>query len=176
MIQNSRHTVRIVEPISQEQMNHFYMHFPWICPGDGIKSDMKTSEVLQTGSTLLADRAPSLSIEIKKECSLRCPGCHAFDATHLGNTIQKRQLSDFKRSELINSSPSTKNGKLLRHRVFADDSEGARTRSESVGRGKGGRYCGTPGGCGATGRVTGKVVARQTRGAAPQAPLRLLKP
>jgi MoaA/NifB/PqqE/SkfB family radical SAM enzyme len=63
---------------------------------------MKKSEVLQAWSSILAGRAPSLSIEITKECPLRCPGCYAFDAAHLGSDIQLRQLSDFKGEELVN--------------------------------------------------------------------------
>jgi MoaA/NifB/PqqE/SkfB family radical SAM enzyme len=62
---------------------------------------MKKSEVLRAWSTILTGRAPSLSIEITKECPLRCPGCYAFDAAHLGDTIQLRQLSDFKGEELV---------------------------------------------------------------------------
>ncbi len=62
---------------------------------------MKTSEVLQAWSSILGGRAPSLSIEITKECPLRCPGCYAFDAAHLGSDVQLRQLSDFKGDELV---------------------------------------------------------------------------
>ena len=62
---------------------------------------MKTSEVLQAWTNILAGRAPSLSIEITKECPLRCPGCYAFDAAHLGSSVQLRQLSDFKGDELV---------------------------------------------------------------------------
>ncbi len=62
---------------------------------------MKTSDVLQAWSSILAGRAPSLSIEITKECPLRCPGCYAFDAAHLGGDVQLRQLSDFRGDELV---------------------------------------------------------------------------
>src|ERR1700728_1365907 len=62
---------------------------------------MKTSEVLHAWSSILAGRPPSLSIEITKECPLRCPGCYAFDAAHLAGTTQLRQLSDFKGQELV---------------------------------------------------------------------------
>ena len=62
---------------------------------------MKASEVLQAWTSILAGRAPSLSIEITKECPLRCPGCYAFDAAHLGSDVQLRQLSDFKGDELV---------------------------------------------------------------------------
>ncbi|QHN04788.1 radical SAM protein [Granulicella sp. WH15] len=64
---------------------------------------MKTREVLQAWKSILTGRAPSLSIEITKECPLRCPGCYAFDAAHLGlgSDVMLRQLSDFKGEELV---------------------------------------------------------------------------
>ena len=62
---------------------------------------MKKSEVLRAWASILAGRAPSLSIEITKECPLRCPGCYAFDAAHLGGPVQLRDLSDFKGDELV---------------------------------------------------------------------------
>ena len=62
---------------------------------------MKKSEVLHAWASILAGRAPSLSIEITKECPLRCPGCYAFDAAHLGGSRLLRQLSDFKGEELV---------------------------------------------------------------------------
>ncbi len=62
---------------------------------------MKTSEVLRAWASILAGRAPSLSIEITKECPLRCPGCYAFDAAHLGGPAQLRDLSDFKGDDLV---------------------------------------------------------------------------
>ncbi len=62
---------------------------------------MKKSEVLQAWSKILTGRAPSLSIEITKECPLRCPGCYAFDAGHLGGDTSLRQLTDFKGQELV---------------------------------------------------------------------------
>jgi len=62
---------------------------------------MKRSEVMQAWARILAGRTPSLSIEITKECPLRCPGCYAFDAAHLGGSVQLRELSDFKGEELV---------------------------------------------------------------------------
>jgi MoaA/NifB/PqqE/SkfB family radical SAM enzyme len=62
---------------------------------------MKRSEVLQAWACILAGRAPSVSIEITKECPLRCPGCYAFDAAHLGGATQLRELSDFKGDDLV---------------------------------------------------------------------------
>jgi|GEM_PF-260417 len=62
---------------------------------------MQKSEVIHAWATILSGRAPSLSIEITKECPLRCPGCYAFDAAHLGGDTLLRQLSDFKGDELV---------------------------------------------------------------------------
>ena len=62
---------------------------------------MNISQVLQAWSRILAGKAPSLSIEITKECPLRCPGCYAFDSSHLGPGMQLKQLSDFRGDELV---------------------------------------------------------------------------
>ncbi len=62
---------------------------------------MKTIQVLQAWAGILAGHKPSLSIEITKECPLRCPGCYAFDAAHLGGETALRQLSDFRGEELV---------------------------------------------------------------------------
>lgn len=62
---------------------------------------MKKSEVVKAWGSILAGRPPSLSIEITKECPLRCPGCYAFDAAHLGGDTMLRQLSDFRGDELV---------------------------------------------------------------------------
>ena len=62
---------------------------------------MQKGEVLQAWRSILRGRAPSLSIEITKECPLRCPGCYAFDEAHLGGSALLRQLSDFKGDELV---------------------------------------------------------------------------
>jgi hypothetical protein len=62
---------------------------------------MHKSELFHAWATILAGRAPSLSIEITKECPLRCPGCYAFDDAHLGGTTQLRRLSDSRGDELV---------------------------------------------------------------------------
>jgi len=62
---------------------------------------MKKSEVLRAWACILAGRAPSLSIEITRECPLRCPGCYAFDAAHLGGATELRKLSDFRGNDLV---------------------------------------------------------------------------
>src|SRR5436853_1643244 len=62
---------------------------------------MKTSEILQAWKMILAGRAPSLSIEITKECPLSCPGCYAYGTEHLGGGTMLRQVSDYKGKELV---------------------------------------------------------------------------
>jgi sulfatase maturation enzyme AslB (radical SAM superfamily) len=62
---------------------------------------MKKSEVVRAWGRILAGHAPSLSIEITKECPLRCPGCYAFDAAHLGGETQLRELSDYRGDDLV---------------------------------------------------------------------------
>jgi len=62
---------------------------------------MKKVQVLQAWGKILTGQFPSLSIEITKECPLRCPGCYAFDAAHLGGETQLRQLSDYRGDELV---------------------------------------------------------------------------
>jgi len=62
---------------------------------------MKKVQVLQAWGKILRGQFPSLSIEITKECPLRCPGCYAFDAAHLGGETQLRQLSDYRGDELV---------------------------------------------------------------------------
>lgn len=52
---------------------------------------------------ILAGRKPSLSIEITRECPLRCPGCYAYDDQHLGGGVLLRQLEDSKGSKLVDS-------------------------------------------------------------------------
>jgi len=65
---------------------------------------MNKSNVLHAWSRILAGHAPNLSIEITKECPLRCPGCYAFDDAHLGGASRLRELSDFRGDELISKT------------------------------------------------------------------------
>ena len=50
---------------------------------------------------ILAGYRPALSIEITRECPLRCPGCYAYGDSHLGGDVVLRQLADFKGQALI---------------------------------------------------------------------------
>ncbi len=62
---------------------------------------MDRKDALKAWGTLLHGRKPLLSIELTKECPLRCPGCYAYDPQHLGGAVTLRQLSDEKGDQLI---------------------------------------------------------------------------
>jgi MoaA/NifB/PqqE/SkfB family radical SAM enzyme len=62
---------------------------------------MKVSHVLRSWARILEGYAPALSIEITRECPLRCPGCYAYEPNHLGGAVTLRELSDFRGEELV---------------------------------------------------------------------------
>lgn len=63
---------------------------------------MNVSEILSSWKLILAGRRPALSIEITRECPLRCPGCYAYGDHHLGEDAPNlRSLSDYKGDELV---------------------------------------------------------------------------
>ena len=62
---------------------------------------MKASEVIRAWGKILRGERPSLSIEITRECPLRCPGCYAYDDAHLGGGVTLRTLNDRKGQELV---------------------------------------------------------------------------
>ena len=61
---------------------------------------MELTSILQAWVRILSGRVPSLSLEITRECPLRCPGCYAYEDAHLGG-VNLRSLADFKGEELI---------------------------------------------------------------------------
>ncbi len=62
---------------------------------------MEVAHVLRAWKSILAGRAPSLSIEVTKECPLRCPGCYAYEPEHLGGLTVLRELTDYKGDALV---------------------------------------------------------------------------
>ena len=57
--------------------------------------------VMQAWGRILAGHRPNLSIEITKECPLRCPGCYASGDEHLGGEVKLRGLSDYRGDDLV---------------------------------------------------------------------------
>jgi organic radical activating enzyme len=62
---------------------------------------VQTSEILKGWAKILKGDRPSLSIEITRECPLRCPGCYAYEDAHLGGGTTLRELNDRKGQELV---------------------------------------------------------------------------
>jgi len=58
-------------------------------------------EVVQAWGRILTGYRPNLSIEITKECPLRCPGCYAYGDEHLGGDVTLRGLADYTGDELV---------------------------------------------------------------------------
>ena len=57
--------------------------------------------IFHSWGRILGGYTPSLSIEITRECPLRCPGCYAYGEDHLGGVTTLRELRDFKGQALI---------------------------------------------------------------------------
>jgi MoaA/NifB/PqqE/SkfB family radical SAM enzyme len=57
--------------------------------------------IITAWGRILRGYRPALSIEITRECPLRCPGCYAYGDQHLGGDLTLRQVTDYKGQELI---------------------------------------------------------------------------
>jgi sulfatase maturation enzyme AslB (radical SAM superfamily) len=57
--------------------------------------------IISAWGRILNGYTPALSIEITRECPLRCPGCYAYGDEHLGGGVTLREVRDFKGQELI---------------------------------------------------------------------------
>jgi organic radical activating enzyme len=57
--------------------------------------------VMVAWGRILAGRRPNLSVEITRECPLRCPGCYAYGGEHLGGDVTLRGLADYQGDELV---------------------------------------------------------------------------
>jgi sulfatase maturation enzyme AslB (radical SAM superfamily) len=64
-------------------------------------NSVRSREVIQAWGRILQGYRPNLSIEITRECPLRCPGCYAYGDEHLGGDVTLRGLADYKGAELV---------------------------------------------------------------------------
>lgn len=62
---------------------------------------MNSRDIFRAWGRVLSGRRPSLSIEITRECPLRCPGCYAYEDGHVGEGMNLRELADKKGDDLI---------------------------------------------------------------------------
>jgi sulfatase maturation enzyme AslB (radical SAM superfamily) len=57
--------------------------------------------IIPAWGRILRGYTPALSIEITRECPLRCPGCYAYGDDHLGGDVTLRQVTDYKGQQLV---------------------------------------------------------------------------
>jgi sulfatase maturation enzyme AslB (radical SAM superfamily) len=57
--------------------------------------------VVRAWGKILLGYRPNLSIEITRECPLRCPGCYAYGDDHLGGAVTLRDVRDLKGQALV---------------------------------------------------------------------------
>ncbi len=62
---------------------------------------MNKTDVFHAWGRILSGQYPSLSVEITRECPLRCPGCYAYEPEHLHQLGPLRTLSDYKGDQLV---------------------------------------------------------------------------
>lgn len=67
------------------------------------KPGLRVVELLSAWKSILVGRTPMLSIEITRECPLRCPGCYAYGDDHLGGSMTLRSVSDYRGDELVDA-------------------------------------------------------------------------
>src|SRR5919108_3920858 len=65
------------------------------------RSEFGPQKLFVAWGKILSGRLPMLSIEITRECPLRCPGCYAYGDMHLGGETTLRELSDFRGQKLV---------------------------------------------------------------------------
>ena len=62
---------------------------------------MEKRALIRAWGRILTGYRPTLSVEITRECPLRCPGCYAYGDAHLGGGQVLRDLVDFKGKALV---------------------------------------------------------------------------
>ena len=62
---------------------------------------MGPAEIFRSWGHILCGYRPFLSIEVTRECPLRCPGCYAYDPQHLGGLTRLRDLADSRGDQLV---------------------------------------------------------------------------
>ncbi len=62
---------------------------------------MRMTAIIPAWGRILQGYRPFLSIEITKECPLRCPGCYAYEPGHLNNGHNLRDLTERRGDALV---------------------------------------------------------------------------
>jgi organic radical activating enzyme len=61
------------------------------------------ADLLRVWGAVLSGRRPFLSIELTRECPLRCPGCYVYEPAHLNGAGPVREMADLRGDELVNA-------------------------------------------------------------------------
>jgi sulfatase maturation enzyme AslB (radical SAM superfamily) len=69
--------------------------------GNGNQLRMKHINLFRSWGRILTGSYPTLSLEITRECPLRCPGCYAYETEHLKEAGPLRSLADYQGQALI---------------------------------------------------------------------------
>ncbi|HUA17390.1 MAG TPA: radical SAM protein [Bryobacteraceae bacterium] len=62
---------------------------------------MGPSHLVRAWSKILKGQRPTLSIEITSKCPLHCPGCYAYDESHLGDGVMLNTIRDYTGDDLV---------------------------------------------------------------------------
>ena len=62
---------------------------------------LELAAIVRAWGGVLRGYPPNVSIEITRECPLRCPGCYAYGDGHLGGDVVLRELADFQGQALV---------------------------------------------------------------------------
>lgn len=62
---------------------------------------MHARDVVRAWGAILSGRPPVLSIEVTRECPLKCPGCYAYEPDHVAGHAGLRTLADYKGDDLV---------------------------------------------------------------------------
>ena len=89
------------EPRAKLATKHRALDRTFCVPSQEGLSPVHTYQIIQAWGKILRGEQPSLSIEITRECPLRCPGCYAYDDAHLGGGKTLRDLNDRKGQSLV---------------------------------------------------------------------------
>ncbi len=65
------------------------------------RRSLNAMEVLAAWRKILTGSAPMLSVEITRECPLKCPGCYAYNEEHLGGGKTLRDLNELRGQALV---------------------------------------------------------------------------
>jgi MoaA/NifB/PqqE/SkfB family radical SAM enzyme len=69
--------------------------------GNQSRRPLSLGKVFAAWGRMLRGHSPLLSIEITRECPLRCPGCYAYGADHLAGGVTLRELHDLRGDALV---------------------------------------------------------------------------